>query len=133
MTGPEHYRQAEQLLHELRDGHAEGTDVPGILAAAQVHATLALAAPDDQPLTVYRASHDSIAMGLYTTRQAARAHCEAEEAAASTTDRAPFDWIEDEEDGVDEMTAWTGGEECTTGYIVTALTVAAEYDPEADA
>lgn len=52
MTGPEHYRQAEQLLHELRDGHAEGTDVPGILTAAQVHATLALAAATATPMAV---------------------------------------------------------------------------------
>ncbi|MGW0012429.1 hypothetical protein [Streptomyces tendae] len=41
MTGPEHYTRAEQLLREVRDGHAEGTDVAAILAAAQVHATLA--------------------------------------------------------------------------------------------
>jgi hypothetical protein len=41
VTGPEHYRAAEQLLidamHE-RDGSAEQT---GYVAAAQVHATLA--------------------------------------------------------------------------------------------
>jgi hypothetical protein len=43
MTGPEHYIRAEQLLREVRDGHQEGTDVAAILAAAQVHATLALA------------------------------------------------------------------------------------------
>lgn len=52
MTGPEHYVRAEQLLREVRDGHQEGTDVVAILAAAQVHATLAdaaataLSAPD---------------------------------------------------------------------------------------
>ena len=44
MTGPQHYRRAEQLLREVRDGHQEGTDVAAILAAAQVHATLASAA-----------------------------------------------------------------------------------------
>ena len=44
MTGPEHYTRAEQLLREVRDGHQEGTDVVAILNAAQVHATLALAA-----------------------------------------------------------------------------------------
>lgn len=44
MTGPEHYTRAEQLLREVRDGHAEGTDVAVIVAAAQVHATLAQAA-----------------------------------------------------------------------------------------
>jgi hypothetical protein len=42
MTGPEHFTRAEQLLREVRDGHQEGTDVAAILAAAQVHATLAL-------------------------------------------------------------------------------------------
>jgi hypothetical protein len=44
MTGPEHYTRAEQLLREVRDGHQEGTDVAAIVAAAQVHATLADAA-----------------------------------------------------------------------------------------
>jgi hypothetical protein len=44
MTGPEHYIRAEQLLREVRDGHQEGTDVAAIIAAAQVHATLAQAA-----------------------------------------------------------------------------------------
>lgn len=44
MTGPEHYTRAEQLLRQVRDGHQEGTDVDAILAAAQVHATLAHAA-----------------------------------------------------------------------------------------
>lgn len=44
MTGPEHYTRAEHLLREVRDGHQEGTDVAAILAAAQVHATLALTA-----------------------------------------------------------------------------------------
>ncbi|GGQ48564.1 hypothetical protein [Streptomyces asoensis] len=44
MTGPEHYTRAEQLLREVRDGHQEGTDVAAIIAAAQVHATLASAA-----------------------------------------------------------------------------------------
>jgi len=44
MTGPEHYIRAEQLLREVRDGHQEGTDVAAIIAAAQVHATLADAA-----------------------------------------------------------------------------------------
>ncbi|MFB8101313.1 hypothetical protein ACFC3O_00500 [Streptomyces sp. NPDC056007] len=39
MTGPEHYREAERLL-ALADYH----DDPARCAAAQVHATLALAA-----------------------------------------------------------------------------------------
>lgn len=52
MTGPEHYTRSEQLLREVRDGHQEGTDVAAILAAAQVHATLVLAAATAMHATV---------------------------------------------------------------------------------
>lgn len=50
MTGPEHYKRAEGLLDQLRRAHASvGTTVnvdkaAVLLAEAQVHATLALAA-----------------------------------------------------------------------------------------
>ncbi|MFJ9012283.1 hypothetical protein [Streptomyces canus] len=46
MTGPEHYREAERLLADAGVEGAEGTYFvrPESLAAAQVHATLALAA-----------------------------------------------------------------------------------------
>lgn len=43
-TGPEHYRKAEHLVRAVRDGYQAGDDVAHILAAAQVHATLALGA-----------------------------------------------------------------------------------------
>jgi hypothetical protein len=85
-------------------------------------------------LTVYRASHDSIVMGLYTTAAEARKHCEAEERHSwGKSEKPTFDWIEDEEDGVAEMTAFVGGEEFVTGYEVTALEISAKYDEEADA
>ena len=42
MTGPTHYREAERLLEAAANGEPPGTD--RLLAAAQVHATLALAA-----------------------------------------------------------------------------------------
>ena len=42
MTGPEHYRQAEALLAEAE--HGPSVDTRLALAAAQVHATLALTA-----------------------------------------------------------------------------------------
>lgn len=84
-------------------------------------------------LTVFRASHDSIVMGLYTTAAAAREHCETEERRSWAKFEHPtFDWIEDDEDGVAEMTAFVGGEEFETGYEVTALEIASKYDPEAD-
>lgn len=44
-TGPEHYREAERLVTTVRDsGGAVVGGVVNVLAAAQVHATLALAA-----------------------------------------------------------------------------------------
>jgi len=47
MTGPEHYRAAEQLLNEA-DHHSVLGDTQ--IAAAQVHATLALAAATAEPI-----------------------------------------------------------------------------------
>jgi hypothetical protein len=45
MTGPEHYREAERLLGETFQNVPNGDPAePVILAEAQVHATLALAA-----------------------------------------------------------------------------------------
>jgi hypothetical protein len=62
------------------------------------------------PLTVFRASHDSIA-----------GH------------NLVFDWIEDDEDRVAELVVTAGqNEESTTGYVVEALEIASAYDPDAD-
>lgn len=82
---------------------------------------------------VYRASHDSISMGLYLTAAVAREHCEDEERRSwmAGTDLT-FDWIEDDGDGVAELVIEDGGEEVTTGYVVTALEISAAYDREAD-
>ena len=48
MTGPEHYKEAERLLSDAEENHAhQGSGdpaTPDLLATAQVHATLALAA-----------------------------------------------------------------------------------------
>ena len=43
MTGPEHYRAAEHMIEEAQDP-AEPGDRAFLIAEAQVHATLALAA-----------------------------------------------------------------------------------------
>jgi hypothetical protein len=43
MTGPEHYREAEQLLGARRSGES-AEEAASRLAEAQIHATLALAA-----------------------------------------------------------------------------------------
>ncbi|MEE1812642.1 hypothetical protein [Streptomyces sp. BE133] len=44
MTGPEHYREAEELLTQASRNFLRGDDTTSAVAAAQVHATLALAA-----------------------------------------------------------------------------------------
>lgn len=87
-------------------------------------------AEDVPTLKVFRASHESIVMGLYTTAEAAREHCEAQERRDQPT--AELDWIEDEEDGVAELVATVDGEEKPTGYVVTALEVSSAYDPDGD-
>ena len=49
MTGPDHYQEAEKILREVAEnpGHLEGQH--HLLTAAQVHATLALAAATENP------------------------------------------------------------------------------------
>ncbi|MFP8959996.1 hypothetical protein ACLIYP_05400 [Streptomyces nanhaiensis] len=98
----------------------------------------------DAELTVYRASHDSIAMGLYTTRQAAREHCQTlmERASVATLEwRRDGEWREDDDgepgpDEAEELYEYgTHPETATwdpTGYVVTPLTVASAYNEEAD-
>jgi len=58
VTGPEHYREAERLLAGVTPGstHPDGSpvirsDEPETIAAAQVHATLALAVAIGDMLT----------------------------------------------------------------------------------
>jgi hypothetical protein len=88
------------------------------------------AAKETADLTVYRAEHESFAFGLYTTPGAAREHCE--ELMRRELPAAVLDWIEDDEDGVAELVATIDGDERTTGYLVTELTVDAAYDPDGD-
>lgn len=49
MTGPEHYREADRLLSLEGLGAGDDPRDPVIIAAAQVHATLALAAASAAP------------------------------------------------------------------------------------
>ncbi|MGW3428940.1 hypothetical protein ACWDHW_13430 [Streptomyces melanosporofaciens] len=126
-TGWEPYAYGEDdwEIHQMV-GHTDVTE-DGKAAAAGGEIT--------QPaeLTIYRASHDSIVMGLYTTRQAAYEHCEAYEMRDDPV--SPMAWKVDE-DGVAELVRIrvprSPGAEAATGYVVTPLIVAAEYDEEAD-
>lgn len=85
-------------------------------------------------VTVYRASHDSIVMGLYTTREAAREHCET--LMHREQPDADLNWYTDPtegyEDAPEDLFMVIAGGESDTGYAVTPLEVASEYDAEAD-
>lgn len=99
-------------------------------------APAATSTPAEQ--VIYRAEyeHESIPLGLYTTLAAARAHCEGQlRSEYPATVSLVLDWIGDEDDPEQpwELVAEIdSGAEQLTGYIVTPLTVAAEYDPEAE-
>jgi hypothetical protein len=64
MTGPEHYREAERLIDEDRKAPwDDGDDVArsaAMMAAAQVHATLALAASTVDVQKVGRAINEAV-------------------------------------------------------------------------
>jgi len=94
--------------------------------------TQALQPESDAPaLTIHRALWDTVPLGLYTTVDAARAHCE-DHARRDLPTAAVIDWVTDEDDGVAELVATVDGEQSMTGYTVVPLEVAAEYDAEAD-
>jgi hypothetical protein len=52
VNGPEHYREAERLLQSADEENFDSPEERGLLAAAQVHATLALAAATTLPTIV---------------------------------------------------------------------------------
>lgn len=88
------------------------------------------------PITVYRAEHDSIVMGYYRTREAARDHCLT--VARRETPCAKLEWRTDEPSEADSPEElWDVGigpadEWFAIGYVVTPLEVPFSYDPDAD-
>ncbi|MFE0270848.1 hypothetical protein ACFWZY_01710 [Streptomyces sp. NPDC058992] len=141
----DHYGSATRLINSAR-GNQFGEAALVDAQLAQAHATLALVdtlraagekgtrasgEPTPSDLTIYRAEHESIVMGLYQTRAQARAHCE-DLVRREVGDSVFLGWVPDESgDDVPEELC-TGYEIHCTGYVVTPLTVAAEYDREAD-
>jgi hypothetical protein len=95
---------------------------------------------DAGDLTVYRASHESIVIGHYTTAAAAREHCQAYvEREHHGKGELRLWWREDEdtvdqpEEGPAELIERIGaGPVNPTGYLVIPVTVAAAYDPDGD-
>ncbi|WP_335936664.1 hypothetical protein [Streptomyces sp. PTD5-9] len=85
-------------------------------------------------LTVYRAEHDAIVAGLYTTAEAAQQHCEALVSREyPDTVALFFEWCVDDADPAGlELDICVDGDRLSTGYTVTPLEVATAYDPDAD-
>jgi hypothetical protein len=62
MNGAQHYTEAERLIVNANEvGHTDPRRAEGILAAAQVHATLALAAAQAQVSIDYGFDHPDLA------------------------------------------------------------------------
>lgn len=87
-------------------------------------------------VVVYRAEHDSISCGLYTTPAAAQQHCEALVSREYMSHVSLiFEWCVEEEDEALprlELDVQVNGKPLSTGYTVTPLEVATAYDPDAD-
>jgi hypothetical protein len=60
VTGAEHYRAAEELLASVTNVTVPAVQGQGVLAAAQVHATLALAASTVDVQKVGRAINEAV-------------------------------------------------------------------------
>ncbi|MDX3033734.1 hypothetical protein [Streptomyces scabiei] len=90
------------------------------------------------PLTVFRASHESMPMGHYDSRKAAMDHVHAALAFEEGGDvTARVIWRADDPEA--DEPAWECwlfdadmADDSPTGYVVTALEVASKYDPDAD-
>jgi hypothetical protein len=88
-------------------------------------------------LTVYRAASGSIPLGTYLTVEAARERCliearDEDRFAALPASAAEWAVSEDNADVIELDLAISRGVTSATGYTVTAVPVAAAYDPEAD-
>jgi hypothetical protein len=85
------------------------------------------------PVTVYRAEHSDsgITLGTYANRQAARKHCETV-LRRETGDEAFLGWVPDDGSELAPEELCIGDDVECSGYIVTPVEVASEYDEEAD-
>ncbi|MGW1295117.1 hypothetical protein [Streptomyces sp. NPDC002533] len=107
-----------------------------LASLAHIDDDLGITAAQPPPaLTMYRAEHETIHVGHYTTEAEARRHCEAlisNEYPAGTA--LFFDWMgDDDPEGPRELVVQSAQEDAVpTGYVVVPLDVAAAYDPDAE-
>lgn len=123
------------LAANVRFCNEARADVPALVG--EIARLKALVAElEAAPSVAYRASHDSITVGHYRTPDAARAHCEAylkqEEPYVQETS-----WVPDTTEGDNDMAPEAlymvvAGAESDTGYLVTPLEIASEFDAGAE-
>lgn len=133
-------------LHELGEAVVQ-EDLGEVAAwadalASLAHIDVALGAAEAEPAaahTDYRAEHETIHVGHYTTEAEARRHCEALISDEHPADRTLlFTWagLGDEDDDPEQPYELTvqvdGGDETPTGYVVVPLSIAAEHYPDAE-
>lgn len=126
----------DEMQAAFEEDRAKRDPVSRQLHAENERLKVRVAELEAAPTTVHRAEHpdSGIVLGHYGTGAAARKHCEETERRSWPTGSSlAFDWIEDDEDRVAELVVTAGqNEESTTGYIVTALELDSEYDPDGD-
>jgi hypothetical protein len=158
-TAPAAPTDRSDLVHDIRLRTAAGTgnptqDVPQLLAHIEMLEQRLAAAEavfpgitqltPGQPveLTIYRTEyeHGQLPLGLYTNRDAARAHGEDLRTSEGLPTDAILTWIPDfgDAEAIEELALFWPGEDdemeedSSTGYLVTPLTLTAVYDPEAE-
>lgn len=140
-------RLVTQAHHFTYGDGADPATGAALAAEALVYATLARSAAEapaeagvrleTEPAVayVYRAAWGTAPLGTYTNLEAARMHCEADALNHNPEfEGRVFDWLADESepDAPHELVIAKDGVEETTDYMVTRITVASEYDPDAD-
>ncbi len=129
---------ADHWAYGDRSGSTEAhTAATALAAEGLVHAVLALTAEirewrsdqriDTPPLVVYRAAHESVGLGLYTNRDAARDHCVASARESGLTNLA---WVTEADDDTDNLHDAENARE--TGYSVHPVDVPDEHDSDAE-
>ncbi|MDH2393404.1 hypothetical protein QCN29_32500 [Streptomyces sp. HNM0663] len=158
-TAPAAPTDHSDLVHDIRLRTAAGTgnptqDVAQLLthiemleqrlaAAEAVFPGITQLTPGEPiELTIYRTEyeHGQLPLGLYTNRDAARAHSEDLRTREGLPAGAILTWIPDfgDAEAIEELAVFWPGEgdemeeDSSTGYLVTPLTLTAVYDPEAE-
>ncbi|MER7108820.1 hypothetical protein [Streptomyces sp. NPDC000229] len=158
-TAPAAPTDRSDLVHDIRLRTAAGTGNPTqdiaqllphiemleqrLAAAEAVFPGITQLTPSEpvEP-TIYRAEyeHGQLPLGIYTNRDAARAHGEDLRTREGLPTGAILTWIPDfgDAEAIEELAVFYPGEDnemeedSSTGYLITPLTLTAVYNPEAE-